>query len=235
MHCPQRRRTCRRPACSSSRSGRSSPACRRCIRSRYTLSSCHGRSRCARSRCCDRRRYSRCAFLLSARARMKDTRCKCRRVFVDRRASDRAEAILQLRRHPTQRLLRSTFSRVPIACLCSANYADGGRMLTDVLHFLPCTKQPLSTSCCVCSTSVSSDILSRVSLQVTGATPARPPGANVTVKELLDWLMPRLPENMKEQMSHAQVGCLWQTELMLAHNLKQLSARSSCSPPLSCI
>ncbi len=42
--------------------------------------------------------------------------------------------------------------------------------------------------------------------QVTSATPARPSGANVTVKELLDWLMPRLPENMKEQMSHAQVA-----------------------------
>ena len=41
---------------------------------------------------------------------------------------------------------------------------------------------------------------------MTSATPARPSGANVTVKELLDWLMPRLPENMKDQMSHAQVG-----------------------------
>jgi len=62
-----------------------------------------------------------------------------------------------------------------------------------------------------------------VPAQVTSATPARPSGANVTVKELLDWLMPRLPENMKEQMSHAQVArLLLHVSLHAGHPARQL-------------
>ena len=59
---------------------------------------------------------------------------------------------------------------------------------------------------------------------MTSATPARPSGASVTVKELLDWLMPRLPENMKEQMSHAQVARLTLCVFLMhaGHAVRQL-------------
>lgn len=89
-------------------------------------------------------------------------------------------------------------------------------------------------SCCGC-TAFGPKVLDWVPQQVTSASPARPTGANVTVKELLDWLMPRLPENMKEQMSHAQVGRLWQKLLYVgsrptaAPGLLRMLLPPSCS------